>query len=137
MFPGFSFVGESPVKGVALEDAQECTTSPARWMPERQYVFYRDTEGEFEEIPTRLLPDRLRAVGATIIDAPKSWGDMAIPNTGNPIWQIEFVRGRYRGQIRNRFESNRRRNLSPLIKLPRNTPDARIDDYVLTFTGRR
>ena len=136
MFAEFTFVGAFPAEDVGLEGhAHEGTALPVRWMPRVQYVFHLDADADFEEIPTRLLPDRLRSVGATIIDGPKSWGDMAIPNTGNPIWQIEFVQGRYRGQIRNRYDKNRRRNVPHSTKLPRNQPDVRIDDYILTFAG--
>lgn len=120
---------------VALESHEHQRTEfPSSWVPGSQYVFHLNEDRDFEEIPTRLLPGRLRSVGASIVYAPKSWREMAIPNMGNPIWQIEFTQGRYRGQIRNRFEMNRRQ-LSDSSKLQRNLPDARIDDYVLTFAG--
>jgi len=33
--------------------------------------------------------------------------DMAIPNSGNPFWQIDFKSGQFRGLIRNVFEPAR------------------------------
>ena len=61
--------------------------------------------------------------------------DMAIPNSGNPFWQIDFKSGQFRGLIRNVFEPARYEKWFDGGKIRRNVPDPRIDDYVLTFTN--
>lgn len=83
LFAGFTYVGDFPVRDVGLTShSHDATVLPMRWMPGPQYIFHLDNGGEFEEIPTRLLPDRLRSVGASIVYAPKSWREMAIPKYG-------------------------------------------------------
>lgn len=135
VFLGFDYVGEFPANDVDLGSRRhEKTGLPERLGPGPQYVFHLENDRDFEEIPTRLLPSRLRAAGATVIDAPKSWRDMAIPNIGNPIWWIEFTYGRYRGRIRNCIDMKRWEQFSSSARDPRrNASDPRIDHYVLTM----
>lgn len=138
VFSGFTFVGVFPVQDVALEShPHNATALPAILVPGPQYVFHLDADRDFEEISTRLLPDRLRSVEATILYAPKSWGEMAIPNTGNPVWQVEFAQNAYRGLIRNRLEMKRLERFADTEKFRRNLPEPRIDDYILTFAPSR
>lgn len=134
VFSGFAFVGEFPARDVGLDGRpHDSTALPSRWLPGPQYVFHLDSDRDFEEVSTLLLPHRLRAVGATVIHAPKTWRDMAIPNMGNPLWQIEFWQGRRRALLRNRFDREQAKQYWNSTKLRRNLPDPRVDDYVLTL----
>lgn len=135
VFSGFDFVGDFPVKDIDLEShPHESAGLPELWVPGPQYVFHLEDQRDFEEIPTRLLPQRLRSVGATVVYAPRSWGDMGVPNTGNLIWDIEFTQGGFRGHIRNRVDMKRLERFSRSVKMRRNLPDPRIDDYVLSLS---
>ncbi|MCU1299781.1 MAG: hypothetical protein JWQ87_65 [Candidatus Sulfotelmatobacter sp.] len=135
IFSGFQFVGEFPARDVDLKSRpHENAGLPRTWVSGPQYIFHLEEERDFEEIPTRLLPNRLRSIGATVIHAPNSWRDMAIPNTGNPGWDIDFSQGRYRGNIRNRLDWKRLERFgSQSSKMRLNLPDPRIDDYVFTL----
>lgn len=136
IFSGFDFVGEFPANDQLLESHRHESARPVTiWLPGPQYVFHLNEDRDFEEIPTRLLPARLSAIGATIVDGPKDWRDMGIPNVGNPIWVIEFTLRGTRGTIRNRYDKRRRPEFSNSAKLVKNLPDPRIDDYVLTLVA--
>jgi hypothetical protein len=72
----------------------------------------------------KTLPRRLRLVGAEVVYAPRSGLDMATPNLGNPLWQIEFkvasrsyaIRNAYNPSLAAEFlshDSTRRRGPDP------------------------
>jgi hypothetical protein len=136
VFSGFDFVGEFPSNDQQLESHRHESATPVTiWLSGPQYVFHLNDDRDFEEIPTRLLTARLSAIGATIVDGPKDWRDMGIPNVGNPIWVIEFALPGTRGTIKNRYDKSLRAKFSNSAKLLRNRPDPRIDDYVLTLAA--
>jgi hypothetical protein len=134
IFSGFEFVESFPAEDLLLESHRhEGEKLPKNFVANAKYAFHLEQDRDFEEIPVVLFPNRLRSVGATVISAPDSWRDMGIPNTGNPIWVIEFSQGAYRGYIRNHFDRNRREQFAESQKLRHNIPDPRIDDYVLSL----
>jgi hypothetical protein len=136
VFSGFEFAGEFPATDVDLKSrSHEKARLPRSFVVGPQYIFHLEEDGDFDEIPAGLLPNRLRSAGATVIYAPSSWRDMGIPNTGNPIWDIEFLQGIHRDHIRNRLDWKRLERFAPQSpKMRHNRPDPRIDDYILSFS---
>ena len=134
VFADFIYVGAFPAWDVHLKNAAHAPTIfPAIWEAQTQYIFHLDTDREFDELASRILPQRLRSAGARVLVAPRSWRDMAIPDSGNPIWQIEFRTGSFRGFLRNRHEPTRYKQFFDGGKIRNNIPDPRIDDYIVNF----
>ena len=134
IFLGFGFVGEFPAEDVLLESRpHNASKAPNSWINGPQYVYHLVDSRSFEEIPTVVFSQRIKSSGGAVVYAPRDWRDMVIPNMGNPGWEIEFTIGRYRGHIRNRLDTKLYSQFARSPKMRSNTPDPRIDDYVLTL----
>lgn len=131
VFRGFTYVGGFASDDLLLNRAQHrAMPLPGAFAANLNYVFHLDHEVDFEHLATVELPNRLRTAGASVIDAPRTWRDMAVPNSGNPRWQIEFKSGTHVGLIENRHDPARLK-----FVVPRGGPDARTDDYILRFVN--
>ncbi len=72
-----------------------------QFKPGRVYIFRKLIDTSEYEIGKTIIPDRLKAIGANIIRAPKSPGDFVDIYVGGPLFTIEFELNGHRGIIRN------------------------------------
>ena len=79
---------------------------PQRIDPRVQYVFhYPGGRPNNERLGVEQLPDRLRKLGFTVLEAPTYGGrGLSYPYIGGPLFSITFENGKHRGVIFNRVE---------------------------------
>ena len=72
------------------------------------YGFRKTNDWPNETIALRILPDRLKSIGARIISAPKSESELIFAVIGGPFFTIEFEKHGHRGTIFNRLVADER-----------------------------
>jgi hypothetical protein len=134
VFTGFEYVGAFASRDRKLvHDLNARQSLPLQLQLGFTYVFHLVQDCEFEALACRILPQRLRAVGAEVVNAPSSGLDMATPNLGNPFWAIRFKFAGTTYAIHNRYDRKRADQFAVAGLLRRDGPDPRIDDYFLTL----
>jgi hypothetical protein len=78
-------------------------TLPRTLRGNTQYVFHPRGDVDSESLAIELLPARLRAAGATSVQAPRSTRDMVHLIVGDPLFTIRFQTVKHRGLIFNRL----------------------------------
>ena len=132
VFAGFTFVGTFERKELERRSfASRSMPVLPSWSPGRIYIFQLPTDCDFEQLATKVLPDRLRATGVQVLSSPRSWRDMAVLNVGNPIWQITFRFDHCTGTLWNRPDWDLNERFAAGSKKRTLTPDPRTDDYVV------
>lgn len=128
VFDGFSFVGVQPrSENLPLPIASRKVKLPKHFLVNQKYVFRANAPVEVVEVSTKILPTRLRAVGAKLIAFPKTEDDLAVVSLGTAVWEIRFEQGSHQGRIYNRF--NR-----ALYENRHAWPAGSYDDYIVEFT---
>jgi hypothetical protein len=72
------------------------------WRPGYRYVFLMPRENA-SALGLRILPVRLREMGATVLNAPRSWEHFIYALMGGPYFRIDFVMRGNVGIIENRW----------------------------------
>lgn len=127
VFDGFLYVGSFP----ALEYAPPSHSHEAKSLPTtlevgRLYVFHHADLLDDAEFAVIELPRRLRAVGATIIEAPASKADLPSVDPGDRAWRVVFRYGGLRGSIYNALDGD-------LLQRGGIKPGGNVNSFVLKF----
>ena len=73
--------------------------------PGKVYRFVRALHVDWGNIGIDVLPERLKAIGARVISAPKSAHDLDRRITGGPYFVIEFEKDGHKGTILTRTQN--------------------------------
>lgn len=105
VFDGFLYVGSFPALEYAPPShSHEAISLPTTLEAGKLYVFHYADSLDDAEFAISELPRRLRAAGATIIEAPSSKADLPSVDPGDRAWRVVFKYGALRGSIYNALD---------------------------------
>lgn len=106
-FLDFTYVGEFPVQQppIGPHHPVEPAPLPAQFRRGYSYAFIPNIPIQTSEFPVVVLPQLLTAAGVTVVSAPRSANDMAIPNIGGPTWELRFKSPACSGSITNSYNA--------------------------------
>ncbi len=79
-------------------------------VPDRVYVFRKTTGTSNEDLGMKVLPDRLRSIGARVTKAPQNSKDFMYVYVGGPLFVIEFEKDGHHGTMLNRVHTSQNSN---------------------------
>ena len=136
VFEGFIFVGTNTDQAEAPRASRDAGTLAAHgnvelpWPQVREigirYVFHHRRPVDNLRLALVDLPARLRAAGISVVDGPKSGGDLAYPFVGGPLFEIKIAIGGHEGRIYNQLDPN-------LLKSSTSASAWEVDDYVVLW----
>lgn len=109
LFAGYTLFRAGPILkdqtlrdgGLSLLAASESTVG--KLVPNHGYAFRKNNVVANEDVALRVLPDRLRRIGAKVISAPSTESDLLFAMMGGPFFTIGFEKDGHRGTIFNRL----------------------------------
>jgi hypothetical protein len=114
VFAGFSFVESGSYQPSASTPIGVSDVLPKHGiaelpLPDRpqvgiQYVFHHRRPIDNERLALEDFPARLRSVGITSVDAPKSSKDLMYPFVGGPLFKIQIRDNSHEGVIYNQVD---------------------------------
>lgn len=129
VFHDFAYIGSFPADKFAPPIHDDRTLEiPSVLQPNVLYVFHSHKPVDDLGLATKLLPERLRQAGITVVSQPKSRQDIAFIDPGNTTWKIRFQQGPYLGEIYNVLDQK-------MYKAGAHVHEWSFDDYVLRFTN--
>lgn len=116
LFNGFQLVLVDKLpSGTRAEDInpanlQNAYPSERTLVLDRVYVFRKTTGTSNEDMGMKVLPERLRSIGARVTKAPRSSKDFMYVFVGGPLFVIEFEKGGHHGTMLNRVHTSQNPN---------------------------
>lgn len=128
-FDGFVYVGSFPADRYSPPPhSYDAVKLPRSFAAGRLYVFHYAGSLDDAEFAVKELPRRLRAAGATIIEAPSSKSDLPSVDPGDRAWRIVFTYDSLRGTIYNALDRD-------LFQRGGMKPGGNVNSFVLKFDG--
>ena len=93
---------DTPIKEIKTSELRNMYKGDLTLVPGRVYLFHKITDMSDDALAMKVLPGRLREVGASVTKAPEVVEDLYFPEVGSPLFVIEFEKGSHHGTIFNR-----------------------------------
>jgi hypothetical protein len=93
---------DSPIKEIKSSELRNNYKGDLTLVPGRVYLFHKITDISDDSLAMKVLPGRLREVGASVTKAPEVVEDLFFLEVGGPLFVIEFEKGGHHGTIFNR-----------------------------------
>lgn len=127
VFDDFVYVGSFPaIQYSPPSHGHEAISLPTTLETGKLYVFHFADSLDDAEFAISELPRRLRAAGATIIEAPASKADLPSVDPGDRAWRVVFKYGAWTGTIYNSLDRD-------LFERGGIKQGGNVNSFVLTF----